>query len=171
MHAALALSNPAYKPPGFTITSLSECSEGVLQVDFLLHFHYWSSSMIQPQDAIHATETAVSTILSAIGELKDQDDSCIVAVVLCSKTHKEGSGGMLWQTAVSIVYTSHYLSALHYHAGSTRLHSKNYKTINITTHRSTTYMYIWPQMHSSYPAKSISTAQKCYIVTPFQYNA
>merc|ERR1712130_1022451 len=48
LHAALALSNPAYKPPGFTITSLSECSEGVLQ------------------DAIHATETAVSTILSAI---------------------------------------------------------------------------------------------------------
>merc|ERR1719282_1369108 len=48
LHAALALSNPAYKPPGFTITSLSECSEGVLQ------------------DAINATETAVSTILSAI---------------------------------------------------------------------------------------------------------
>merc|ERR1712008_590323 len=48
LHAALALSNPAYNPPGFTITSLSECSEGVLQ------------------DAIHATETAVSTILSAI---------------------------------------------------------------------------------------------------------
>jgi len=48
LHAALALSNPAYKPPGFTITSFSEVSEGVLQ------------------DAIHATETAVSTILSAI---------------------------------------------------------------------------------------------------------
>lgn len=48
LHAALAQSNPAYKPPGFTITSLSECSEGVLQ------------------DAIHATETAVSTILTAI---------------------------------------------------------------------------------------------------------
>merc|ERR1712130_716702 len=48
LHAALAQSNPAYKPPGFTITPLSECSEGVLQ------------------DAIHATETAVSTILSAI---------------------------------------------------------------------------------------------------------
>merc|ERR1719461_149118 len=33
LHAALALSNPAYKPPGFTITSLSECSEGVLRVN------------------------------------------------------------------------------------------------------------------------------------------
>merc|ERR1712032_353777 len=38
LHAALALSNPAYKPPGFTITSLSECSEGVLQVQFLVQF-------------------------------------------------------------------------------------------------------------------------------------
>merc|ERR1711972_22839 len=56
LHAALALSNPAYKPPGFTITSLSECSEGVLQ------------------DAINATETAVTTILSAIGE-KDENEN------------------------------------------------------------------------------------------------
>ena len=32
LHTALTLCNPAYRAPGFTITSLSECSGGVLQV-------------------------------------------------------------------------------------------------------------------------------------------
>jgi len=45
---SLTACNPSYKPPGFTINNLEECSQGVLQ------------------DAIQATQTAVTTLLSAI---------------------------------------------------------------------------------------------------------
>jgi len=48
LHSALTQVNPQYRAPGFTITSLNECSEGVLQ------------------DAIRATQVAVNTLLSAI---------------------------------------------------------------------------------------------------------
>ena len=47
---SLAKLNLDYKPLGFTINSLSSCSEGVLK------------------DALRATQTAVSTILSTIGK-------------------------------------------------------------------------------------------------------
>ena len=46
LHAALALSNPAYKPPGFTITSFSEVSEGVLQVQFEFYSIYLPSQLL-----------------------------------------------------------------------------------------------------------------------------
>ena len=46
LHAALALSNPAYKPPGFTITSFSEVSEGVLQVQFKFYSIYLPSQLL-----------------------------------------------------------------------------------------------------------------------------
>lgn len=48
LNESLAAFNPAYKPLGFTINSLSSCSESVLK------------------DALLATRTAVSTILSTI---------------------------------------------------------------------------------------------------------
>jgi len=48
LNESLVAFNPAYKPLGFTINSLSSCSEGVLK------------------DALLATQTAMSTILSTI---------------------------------------------------------------------------------------------------------
>jgi len=48
LNESLVAFNPAYKPLGFTINSLTSCSEGVLK------------------DALMATQTAVSTILSTI---------------------------------------------------------------------------------------------------------
>jgi len=48
LHSALAGCNPLYRAPGFTITNLAECSEGVLQ------------------DAVLASQMAVSTILTAL---------------------------------------------------------------------------------------------------------
>ena len=50
LNDSLAAFNPAYKPLGFTINSLSSCSESVLA------------------DALLATKTAMSTILSSIGK-------------------------------------------------------------------------------------------------------
>ena len=47
---ALMALNPNYKPLGFTIDSLASCSEGVLN------------------DALKATQEAMTTILSTIGK-------------------------------------------------------------------------------------------------------
>ena len=54
--------------------------------------------------------------------------------------------------SIDSLYQSLPLSAVHYHARTVHyhahtVHSKNYKTINITTHRSTAY--IWPQRKNS----------------------
>jgi len=78
LHSALAAVNPGYRPPGFTITSLSECSEGVLQ------------------DAIRATQVAVSTLLSAIApgqeaslwhHVKPSMDHCLLKEGTQQATH------------------------------------------------------------------------------------
>jgi len=52
LNESLAAINPSYKPVGFSITSIDACSKAVLD------------------DAVAATETAVSTLLSVIGETK-----------------------------------------------------------------------------------------------------
>jgi len=49
LNEALAAINPSYRPAGFSITSVEACSKAVLD------------------DAVMATETAVSTLLSVIG--------------------------------------------------------------------------------------------------------
>merc|ERR1712001_349664 len=48
LNEALTAINPRYKPIGFSITSLASCSPNVLE------------------DAVEATETAVSTLMSVI---------------------------------------------------------------------------------------------------------
>jgi hypothetical protein len=50
LNEALHSINPKYKPIGFSITSIESCSSSILQ------------------DAVTATETAVSTLMSVIGE-------------------------------------------------------------------------------------------------------
>ena len=50
LNEALRDVNPKYKPIGFSITSVQSCSPSILK------------------DAISATETAVSTLMSIIGE-------------------------------------------------------------------------------------------------------
>jgi len=50
LNEALRDVNPKYKPIGFSITSIQSCSPSILK------------------DAISATETAVSTLMSIIGE-------------------------------------------------------------------------------------------------------
>ena len=50
LDTALSALNPDFRPLGFTINSLSSCSEGVLE------------------DALKASQAAISTILSSIGE-------------------------------------------------------------------------------------------------------
>ena len=57
---------------------------------------------------------------------------------MCQQTTNRQEKGLPQQTAASIVYTSHYLAALHYHT-----QYKNYKTINISADNS--IMYVWPQ--------------------------
>ena len=50
LNEALHSINPKYKPIGFSITSIESCSASILQ------------------DAVNATETAVSTLMSVIGK-------------------------------------------------------------------------------------------------------
>ena len=52
LNEALHSINPKYKPIGFSITSIESCSSSILQ------------------DAIFATETAVSTLMSVIGKAR-----------------------------------------------------------------------------------------------------
>ena len=51
LNEALRAINPNYRPLGFSITSIESCSASVLE------------------DAVQATETAVSTLMSVIGEI------------------------------------------------------------------------------------------------------
>ena len=50
LNESLQAINPKYKPIGFSITSIESCSESVLK------------------DAVFATETAISTLMSVIGK-------------------------------------------------------------------------------------------------------
>ena len=54
--------NPNYKPLGFTIDSLASCSEGVLN------------------DALKATQEAMTTILSTIGKYSSQKVSASISI-------------------------------------------------------------------------------------------
>ena len=68
--------NPNYKPLGFTIDSLASCSEGVLN------------------DALKATQEAMTTILSTIGKYSSKSINIYINRLLISAPGQESS---LWK--------------------------------------------------------------------------